>query len=147
MKGILCKENLCGVPQDSVLIPILFLLYFFHDTGYLKSSNNLETLFQTTNHELSKASCWFQTNMLTLNVSKTKYIAFINKSKPFEDQGFNLKIGNEIIERKCSTYKYEYFKFVSVEFDEYLNWNYQIDGIFAKLSSAIFALKSVSLNI
>jgi len=61
----------------------------------------------------------------------------------FDDQGFNLKIGNEIIERICSTYKHKYFKFVGVKFDEFLKWNYQIDGIFAKLSSAIFALKSV----
>ena len=111
----------------------------------LKSSNNLGTLFQTANHEFSKASYWFQANKLTLNVSKTKYIVFRNKSMPFDD----LKIGNEIIEGiGC---KDKYFKFVSVKFDEFLNWNYQLDGICAKLSSAIFALKSVkkilSLNI
>ena len=38
--------------------------------------------------ELSKASYWFQANKLTLNVSKTKYIVFRNKSMPFNDQGY-----------------------------------------------------------
>ena len=42
-----------------------------------------------------------------------------------------------------STCKDKYFKFVGVKFDEILNWNYQLDGICAKLSSAIFALKNV----
>ena len=32
-------------------------------TGLLKSSNNLGTLFQTANHEFSKACCWFQANI------------------------------------------------------------------------------------
>ena len=45
--------------------------------------------------------------------------------------------GNEIFERIGSTCKDKYFKFVGVKFDEFLNWNYQLDGICAKLSSAI----------
>ena len=66
------------------------VLHFFicDDTGFLKSSNNLETLFQKANHEISKASYWFQANKLTLNVSKTKYIVLRNKSIPFDDQGY-----------------------------------------------------------
>ena len=62
---------------------------------------------------------------------------------PFDDQGYNLKIGNKIIERIGSTCKDKYFKFVGVKFDEFLNWNYQIHGICAKLSSAINALKAL----
>ena len=57
---------------------------------------------------------------------------------PFDDQGYNLKIGNEIIERIRSTCKDKYLKFVGVKFDEFLNWNYQMNGICAKLSRAIF---------
>ena len=80
------------------------------DTGFFKSSNTLETLFQTANHELSKTCSWFQANELTLNVSKTKYFVFRNKSMPFDDQGCNTKIGNEIIERIGLTCKDKYFK-------------------------------------
>ena len=45
-------------------------------------------------------------------------------------------MGNEIIERIGSTCKDKYLKF-----DEFLIYNYQLDGICAKLSSEIFALK------
>ena len=65
-----------------------FVSLFADYTGFIKSSNNLETLFQTANHELSKASYWFQANKLTLNVSKTKYIVFRNKSMPFVDHSY-----------------------------------------------------------
>ena len=89
-------------------------------TGLLKSSNNLGTLFQTANHEFSEACCWFQANKVTFNVSKTKYIVFRNKSMSFNDQGYNLKIGNKIFERIGSTCKDKYFKFVGVKGIEFL---------------------------
>jgi len=62
-----------------------FTSLFADDTGFLKSSDNPEIFFKTANLELSKACCWFQGYYkLTLNVSKTKYIVFRNKSMPFE---------------------------------------------------------------
>ena len=62
---------------------------------------------------------------------------------PFDDQQYKLKIRDEIIERIGLGCKEKYFKFVGIRFDEFLKWNFQLDHISAKISSAIFALRNV----
>ena len=78
----------------------MFSLLFADDTTFQLSDSNVENLFQTANIELKKASTWFQSNLLTLNVSKTKYILFRKNNMIVDFSDIHLRIGNEIVERK-----------------------------------------------
>ena len=104
------------------------------------SGSDPKSLFNKANVELCKLADWFKANKLTLNVSKTKYIIFRDKSNVLDFSDLNLFIDKENIDRIGMDCNENSFKFVGLNLDEFLSWNKHAESVRKKISSATFAL-------
>ena len=129
-----------GVPQGSVLGPLLFLIYVndlclsnFTTNSSLVLYTDDTTLYKPLSQpsdlsnfqaDINAIHNWFSSNQLTANAAKTKSMVISTKKDPFPDM--ILHLNNQPIERVSST------KFLGIWITQNLSWNLQVDHICKK---------------
>ena len=147
------KEIVCGVPQGSLLGPLLFILYindlstatnlfsyilYADDTNIICSDQNINSLCKKVNENLAKISEWFHSNRLSVNTKKCNYMLFSNRLRNVDLSHFHVQLNNINIPRVETT------KFLGVHLDSNLTWRSHISEIQTKVSKNVGVMSKLS---
>lgn len=143
----------CGVPQGTILGPLLFLLYindlpncltncvpwmYADDTHLTYAGDNTGDIESSLNHDLENVKKWLIANKLTLNMTKTEFMLIGSRQRLYALTNPPIPEINGAPITQVSV-----AKSLGVLIDNNLNWSSHVDKLTKKVASGIGALKRI----